>query len=187
MTKNGIRVRPIRSEGDHDAAVARIAELLGASPGTAEGDELDVLATLVDAWEAQHHPIDPPDPIAAIQFCMGQQGLTRKDLEPLLGSRARVSEVLSGKRKLTMEMVRRVRSGLGISADLLIVSGDSLRRRRSPGRQGSYRLASGVQGRLERKLVAGVNSGKPVASDEGYWKGKRTAVVRRREKKAVSG
>jgi HTH-type transcriptional regulator/antitoxin HigA len=79
-----------------------------------------VLATLVDAYEARHHAIDAPDPITAIHFRMEQQGLTRKDLEPMIGSRARVSEVLTGKRSLTLEMVRRVQSGLGISADLLI-------------------------------------------------------------------
>jgi HTH-type transcriptional regulator/antitoxin HigA len=93
---------------------------MSARPGTPEGDELDVLATLVDAYEAKHQAIDAPDPIMAIQFRMEQQGLTRKDLEPLIGSRARVSEVLTGKRSLTLDMVRRVRSGLGISADVLI-------------------------------------------------------------------
>ncbi len=120
MRKAGMQIRPIRSERDHERAVARIGELMSARPGTPEGDELDVLATLVDAYEAKHHTIDAPDPITAIEFRMGQQGLTRKDLEPMIGSRARVSEVLTGKRSLTLEMVRRVHSGLGISADLLI-------------------------------------------------------------------
>lgn len=115
-----MQIHPIRTERDHDRAVARISELMSARPGTPEGDELDVLATLVDAYEAKHQAIDAPDPITAIQFRMEQQGLTRKDLEPLIGSRARVSEVLTGKRSLTLDMVRRVRSGLGISADLLI-------------------------------------------------------------------
>jgi HTH-type transcriptional regulator / antitoxin HigA len=122
MTGKGIPVRPIRTEKDHDAVVARIAELMGSPVGSAEADELDILATLADAWEAKNHPVDPPDPIMAIQFRMEQQGLTRKALEPMLGSRARVSEVLSGKRKLTIEMIRRVRAGLGIPADLLISS-----------------------------------------------------------------
>lgn len=122
MKSNVIQVRPIRTELDHETAVQRIAGLMSAKPGTPEGDELDVLATLVDAWEARHHPIDAPDPVAAIEFRMEQQGLTRSDLEPMIGSRARVSEVLTGKRKLTIEMIRRVRSGLGISADLLIES-----------------------------------------------------------------
>jgi len=93
---------------------------MSAAPGTPEGDELDVLATLVDAFEAKHHAMDAPDPVTAIQFRMEQQGLTRKDLEPLIGSRARVSEVLTRKRNLTLDMVRRVKLGLGISADLLI-------------------------------------------------------------------
>ena len=120
MTKAGMQIHPIRTEQDHRAAVARIGDLMGATPGSLEGDELDVLATLVDAYEAKHHAIDAPDPIAAIQFRMEQQHLSRKDLEPFIGSRARVSEVLKGKRSLTLAMVRRVRSGLGISADLLI-------------------------------------------------------------------
>ena len=120
MTKIGMQIRPIKTEKDHRAAVARIEELMSAAPDSPEGDELDVLATLVDAYEAKHHAMDAPDPIAAIQFRMDQQHLSRRDLEPFIGSRARVSEILTGKRPLTLEMVRRVKSGLGISADLLI-------------------------------------------------------------------
>ena len=119
-----MQIRPIRSEADHEAAVARIAELISARPDTAEGEELDVLATLVDAYEAKHDSVDAPDPIAAIEFRMEQQQLTRKDLEPLIGSRARVSEVLMRKRRLTLAMIRRVRDALGISADVLIGRGD---------------------------------------------------------------
>jgi len=122
MTSAGMQIRPIRTERDHERAVARITKLMSATPGTPEGDELDVLATLVDAYEAKHHPIDAPDPVAAIQFRMEQQGLKRKDLEPLIGSRARVSEVLTRKRNLTLGMIRRVKYGLGISADLLVGS-----------------------------------------------------------------
>jgi HTH-type transcriptional regulator / antitoxin HigA len=158
MTKNGIRVRPIRSEEDHAEALERVAELMGAPPGTADGDELDVLATLVDAWEAQNHPIDAPDPITAIQFRMEQQGLTRKDLEPLLGSRARVSEVLSGKRKLTIEMVRRVRSALGISADLLIVPESSARHKGSSRKRAErrpQRLSGPSENRSTKRRSAG--------------------------------
>jgi HTH-type transcriptional regulator/antitoxin HigA len=120
MTSAGIQIHPIRTESDHERAVARISELISAAPGTPEGDELDVLATLVNAYEAKHHAMDAPDPVTAIQFRMEQQGLKRKDLEPLIGSRARVSEVLTRKRNLTLDMVRRVKWGLGISADLLI-------------------------------------------------------------------
>jgi len=115
-----MRIHPIRTEADHDFAVNRIAELIGAKPDTAEGEELDILATLVDAYEAKHHAIDVPDPIAAIQFRMEQQGLTRKNLEPLIGSRARVSEIMTRRRPLTLAMIRRVRDELGISADLLL-------------------------------------------------------------------
>jgi HTH-type transcriptional regulator/antitoxin HigA len=115
-----MKIHPIRTDQDHELAVKRIEDLIGAAAGTAEGDELDILATLVDVYEAKHHAIDAPDPITAIQFRMEQQGLSRKDLEPLIGSRARVSEILTRKRSLTLSMVRRVRSGLGISADLLI-------------------------------------------------------------------
>jgi len=136
-----MQIRPIRTEADHRAAVARIEELMSAAPDSLEGDELDVLATLVDAYETKHHAIDAPDPVAAIQFRMEQQQLTRKDLEPLIGSRARVSEVLTGKRPLTLAMVRRVKGGLGISADLLIPAAPALnqggaaaRGRRSQGR-----------------------------------------------------
>jgi len=125
-----MQIHPIRTEADHDLAVARIAELIGAKPDTAEGEELDILATLVDAYEAKHHAIDVPDPIAAIQFRMEQQGLTRKNLEPLIGSRARVSEVMTRRRSLTLAMIRRVRKELGISADVLIGHPQRKRRKR---------------------------------------------------------
>ncbi len=139
MTKAGMQIHPIRTEQDHRAAVARIEKLVSAAPNSPEGDELDVLATLVDAYEAKHHVIDAPDPVTAIQFRMEQQHLSRKDLEPMIGSRARVSEVLTGKRPLTLEMVRRVRRGLGISADLLISVHPSSRihRRTKAGSQGN--------------------------------------------------
>jgi len=125
-----MQIHPIRTEADHDSAVARIAELIGAKPDTAEGEELDILATLVDAYEAKHHAVDVPDPIAAIQFRMEQQGLTRKNLEPLIGSRARVSEVMTRRRSLTLAMIRRVRKELGISADVLIGHAEKKLRKR---------------------------------------------------------
>jgi len=120
MTKTGIQIQPIKTRRDHIAAIKRIEKLMGAKPGSIEGDELDMLATLVAAYEEKHFPMDAPDPVTAIQFRMEQQGLTRRDLEPMIGSRARVSEVMTGKRPLTLAMVRRVRDGLGISADLLV-------------------------------------------------------------------
>jgi HTH-type transcriptional regulator/antitoxin HigA len=109
--------------------VAEVGRLWGAKLGTAAGDRLDILATLIDAYEAEHHPIDPPDPIEAIKFRMEQQGLTRKDLERILGTRTRVSEVLNRKRGLSINMIRRLHNKLGISADVLIRS--TKRRRRA--------------------------------------------------------
>jgi HTH-type transcriptional regulator / antitoxin HigA len=133
LTKTVIEVRPIRSEEDYDAAVARIEKLMSAEPDSAEEDELDILVTLVDAYEEKHFPMDAPDPVSAIQFRMEQQGLTRKDLEPMIGSRARVSEVMTGKRPLTLAMVRRVKAGLGISADLLVGTGKTVAKGRRRG------------------------------------------------------
>jgi len=145
MTKAGMQIHPIRTEQDHRTAVARIEELMSAAPDSPEGDELDVLATLVDAYEAKHHVIDAPDPVTAIQFRMEQQHLSRKDLEPMIGSRARVSEVLTGKRSLTLEMVRRVKGGLGISADLLIMQTPALARKSyAPSNRSTKVLARAV-------------------------------------------
>ena len=113
-------LKPIRSESDHEAAMAEVERLWGAKSGTPEGDRLDLLVTLVDAYESRAYPIDAPDPIDAIQFRMEQLGLTRKDLEPLIGTRARVAEVMNRKRGLSIDMIRRLHTELGISADVLI-------------------------------------------------------------------
>ncbi|RHW17969.1 helix-turn-helix domain-containing protein [Sphingomonas gilva] len=113
-------VKPIRSEADYEAALEDIAALWGAKSGTPAGDRLDVLATLIDAYEAQHHPIDPPDPVEAIKFRMDQQGMTRKDLEDIIGTRTRIAEVLNRKRSLSIGMIRRLHDRLGISAEVLI-------------------------------------------------------------------
>ena len=113
-------VKPIRTTEDYDRALAEIEELWGAKYGTPEGDRLDVLATLVEAYEADHFPMDPPDPIDAIKFRMEQQGLTRKDLEPIIGTRTRVAEVLNRKRNLSIAMIRRLHARLGIPAEVLI-------------------------------------------------------------------
>ena len=112
--------KPIRTEADHEAALAEVARLWGAGSGTPEGDRLDVLATLIDAYEARHHPMDPPDPIEAIRFRMEQQGLTRKDLEPLIGHRGQLAEVLGRRRGLSIEMIRNLHDKLGIPAEVLI-------------------------------------------------------------------
>ena len=113
-------VRPIRTKRDHESALKEIERLWGAKTGTPEGDRLDVLATLVDAYEAEHYPMDPPDPIEAIKFRMEQQGLTRRDLEEIIGTRTRIAEVLNRKRGLSITMIRRLHERLGISADVLI-------------------------------------------------------------------
>lgn len=113
-------LKPIRNETDYAAALAEVERLWGAKSGTPKGDRLDILATLIDAYEAQHYPMDPPDPIEAIKFRMEQQGLTRKDLEPIFGTRNRTSEVLNRKRSLSIEMIRNLHTQLGISAEVLI-------------------------------------------------------------------
>ncbi len=115
-------VKPIRSEADYEAAMAEVERLWGTKSGTPRGDRLDVLATLIDAWEGEHHPMDPPDPIEAIKFRMEQQNLTRKDLEGILGTRTRVAEVLNRRRGLSINMIRRLHEELGIPAEVLIRS-----------------------------------------------------------------
>jgi len=113
-------IKPVRTESDHERALKEIEELWSAEPGTDDADRLDVLATLVDAYEAKHHPIPPPDPVDAIVFRMDQLGLSRTDLEPYIGTRARVSEILNRTRTLSLAMIRRLHAGLGIPADVLI-------------------------------------------------------------------
>lgn len=113
-------LKPIRSEADYDEALAQVENLWGAKVGTPEGDRLDILATLIDAYEAKTYPMDPPDPVEAIRFRMEQQGLTRKDLEPMIGPRNRVADVLNRKRSLSIDMIRQLHSRLGISAEVLI-------------------------------------------------------------------
>lgn len=113
-------LKPLRTEADYEAALVEIEALWGAPAGTPKGDRLDILATLVDVYENEHYPMDPPDPIEAIVFRMEQQGLTRKDLEGILGSRTRVAEVLNRRRGLSINMIRRLHDTLGISAEVLI-------------------------------------------------------------------
>lgn len=147
-----MHVQPIRTEADHAAAVARITQLMGAKPGTALSDELDVLATLVDAYESKRFPMNLPGPIEVIRFKMEQQGLTRKDLEPMIGSRARVSEVLTGKRALTLPMIRRLHESLHIPVDLLVGKTPAPRSRRKGKKAPAAVLRSGsrVAARVKR-------------------------------------
>src|SRR5690349_4094394 len=113
-------IKPIRTKADYEAALDRIGALMDAKSGTPAGDELDVLADLVEHYEAKHVPMGYPSAIAAIEFRMEQAGLTQRDLVPFIGSRAKVSEVLSGKRPLTMRMARALHEHLGIPAEVLL-------------------------------------------------------------------
>ncbi|HEX9867745.1 MAG TPA: transcriptional regulator [Candidatus Tectomicrobia bacterium] len=113
-------IKPIKTEADHETALKEIDCLMDAKPDTPEGDRLDVLTTLVEAWEQKYHRIEDPDPIEAILHRMEALGLDRKDLEPMIGTRARVSEVLSRKRPLTINMIRKLNEKLRIPADVLI-------------------------------------------------------------------
>jgi HTH-type transcriptional regulator/antitoxin HigA len=115
-----VEIKPIKTEADYQAALAEIERLFDAAPGTPEDDLLEVWTTLVEAFEEKHYPIPLPDPIEAILYHMESRGLSRRDLEPYIGSRARVAEVLNRKRALSMTMIRKLHDGLGISADVLI-------------------------------------------------------------------
>lgn len=122
-----MEIHPIKTEADYEAALHEIEMLFDAKPDTPEEDRLDVLVTLVEAYEAQHYPMPYPDPIEAILFTLDSRGQIRKDLEPYIGSRARVSEILNRKRPLTLEMIRKLHEGLGIPAEILIQPYDTPR------------------------------------------------------------
>ena len=115
-----MNIKPVKTEADYDMALARIDELMDARLDSPEGDELDVLVTLVEKYEAQHYPIDAPNPIEAIRFRMDQYDLKDKDLIPYIGQSGRVSEILSFKRKLTLGMIRKLHAGLNIPIESLI-------------------------------------------------------------------
>jgi HTH-type transcriptional regulator / antitoxin HigA len=117
-----ITIRPVNSEADYEAALVEIEQMMGnVKPHTPEGNKFDLLVTLVEAYEDQHYPMgESSDPISMIEFIMDQQGLTRKDLEPYIGPRQRVWDVMEKRRKLTLSMIRRLEAGLGIPADVLI-------------------------------------------------------------------
>lgn len=115
-----MEIRPIRTDADYQAVLEEVGRLMDAAPDSPEEERLDVLATLVEAYEAQHYPISAPDPIAAIEFMMQQKGLDRRDLEPAIGGRGRVSEILTRKRPLTLPMIRSLAALLSLPADVLI-------------------------------------------------------------------
>ena len=113
-------IRPIKTEQDYTSAIKRIEELWGVRKDTQEGDELDLLVTLVESYEIKHYPVSPPDPIDAIKFRMEQMGMTKEDMVKYLGSQSRVSEILNRKRKLTLKMVKSLYKGLRIPAEILL-------------------------------------------------------------------
>jgi HTH-type transcriptional regulator / antitoxin HigA len=115
-----MEIKPIRNEGDYEAALRRIEALWGAPAGTPEGDELDVLATLTEAYEREHYPIDKPDPIEAIKFRLEQQGKDYRALVGVIGQRTRVYEVMRRARPLTLNMIRKLHRKLQIPAEVLI-------------------------------------------------------------------
>jgi HTH-type transcriptional regulator/antitoxin HigA len=113
-------IKPIKTAEDYQATLKEVESLFGAAPDTPEGDRLEVLVMLVEAYERKHHSIPLPDPIEAIEYHMESRGLSRRDLEPLIGSRARVSEILNRRRPLTLRMIRNLEDGFGIPAEILI-------------------------------------------------------------------
>ncbi len=115
-----MEIKPIKTEADYEAAMKEIEQLWGASYGSPEGDKLDVLVTLIEAYEEKHYPIPAPDPIEAILHYMENQGLSEQDLEPYLGSHLYVSEVLNRQRGLSLDMIRKLHMELGIPADILV-------------------------------------------------------------------
>jgi HTH-type transcriptional regulator / antitoxin HigA len=115
-----MNIKPIRTRTAYKQALAHVDALWGAPVGSAEGDELEILAVLVERFEADNEPMPPSDPIEAIKFRMEQQGLTPRDLEPYIGPSGRVSEVLNRKRRLSLGMVKRLHAGLHIPYESLL-------------------------------------------------------------------
>jgi HTH-type transcriptional regulator/antitoxin HigA len=132
----------IRTEADYEAALARVDELMVADPGTRRGDELELLVTLIELYEEEKYPIGPPTALDAIRFRMEQAGLSASDLVPYIGSRSKVSEMLSGKRRLSLRMIRSLHEGLGIPAESLLQQDKPSSRTRAVGRHASARNRS---------------------------------------------
>ena len=135
-----MNIRPIKTESDYDAALAEIEKLWGAPEGTEEGNLLDVLLVLVENYESTHHPIAPPDPIEAIKFRMEQMNLSRKELETIIGSRGRVSEILNRRRELSLKMIRKLHTNLHIPLESLI--GETESHARSKPQNGTRRTST---------------------------------------------
>ena len=122
-----MNIKPIKTKADYRAALKDVEALMGAKANTAEGERLDVLVTLIEAYERKHFPLELPDPVEAIKFQMDQKGLTPKDLEPMIGRLNRVYEILNHKRPLTLKMIWKLHRGLDIPAESLIRQPDELR------------------------------------------------------------
>lgn len=134
-----MNIQPIKTNSDYQAALKEIEKIFDAEPGTPNGDRLEVLSTLVEAYEDEHYPIPVPDPIEMILYTMDSRGLTRADLEPYIGSRARVSEVLNRKRPLSLTMIQRLNTGLGIPAEALIAP---------------YKISTSKTRRIQSRIIA---------------------------------
>ena len=132
-----MEIKPIRSEADYEAALKEIETLVNSQPGTPDADRMDILVTLVEAYEARHYPIpEPDDPVGVLEYYMESRGLTRSDLLAYLGSKERVSEILNRKRGLSLEMIRRLHAGLGIPTDLLVGKQNQRANRKIPQQTG---------------------------------------------------
>ncbi len=130
-------IKPIRTPSDHEAALKEVDKLFSAEPGTPDFDRLDVIVTLIEAYEAKHFPVpEPDDPVEVLEYYMDSRGLSRTELIPYLGSKERVSEVFNHKRRLSLEMIRRLHSGLGIPSDLLIAANAKMQIRRAKSATG---------------------------------------------------
>jgi HTH-type transcriptional regulator / antitoxin HigA len=151
-------IRPIRTKKDHSAALAEVERLIALDParGTDDGDRLEVLSILVERYEKEHFPIAPPSPIEAIEFRMDQMGLRKADLVPYLGSRSRASEILAGKRELTLPMIRALNEELGIPLKSLV--GGAVRSRRRMGTKSGRSVRSAASLRRRRAAAKGARS-----------------------------
>ena len=122
-----MNIKPIKTKADYRATLSEVETLMGAKANSADGERLDILVTLVEAYERKHFPLEHPDPVEAIKFQMDQKGLTPKDLEPMIGRLNRVYEILNHKRPLTLKMIWNLHRGLGIPAESLIRPPDEIR------------------------------------------------------------
>ena len=132
-----MKAKIIKTEAEYQATLARIEKIFDAKPGTPKGDELELLLLLVETYEEKTYPVDSPDPIAALRFRMEQEGLKPKDLIPYIGSKSKVSEILSGRRSLSLTMIRKLVSGLHLPAEVALRKTKSRRARRTAVRQGA--------------------------------------------------